>query len=66
MKKASWSRKGKTVINLVTGVVEEFKTINQAKKRSHQIQMEVDNGLGRGTVRRLSRNYSARLKAWRR
>ena len=51
MKAAKYDRKGKTIWNLETGVVEGFKTINQAKRQSWAIQKELDHGLGRGSVR---------------
>ncbi len=63
MKKPDYTRKGKQIINLDTGVVEDFRTMNLAKKRSRQIQMDADKGcLGRGTVRRMPRKVRDRHK----
>ncbi len=63
MKKPDYTRKGQQIINLVTGVVEDFKTVNLAKKRSRQIQMDADRDcLGRGTLRRMPRKTKDRYK----
>lgn len=52
MKPTQYIRKGKQVRNVITGVVEDFKSLNESKRRSHALQMKEDKGLGRGTVRR--------------
>lgn len=62
MKQAEYTRKGKQLINLTSGVVENFKRVNQAKRASRGIQMDADRALGRGTVRCLSRTQSERNK----
>ncbi len=54
VKEAMYTRKGKTIISLSTGVVEDFKSVNKAKKASHGIQKDLDGMLGRGSVRRLA------------
>jgi hypothetical protein len=51
MKQATHLRKGKNITNLGTKKVDTYKTINQAKKASHRIQMDADKALGRGSVR---------------
>ncbi len=51
MKAPEYARKGKTIINLTTGVVEPYKSLNAARKASRHIQLAADNGLGRGTLR---------------
>ncbi len=45
MKQTTHTRKGKQIIDLTTGVVEDFKSVNQAKYRSRAIQMAADNAL---------------------
>ena len=62
MKQAQYTRKGKQLINLTSGVVENFKRVNQAKRASRGIQMDADMALGRGTVRRLPRTQKERNK----
>ena len=64
MKQTTHTRKGKQIIDLTTGVVEDFKSVNQAKYRSRAIQMAADNALGRGTVRKLYRKFKERTVAW--
>lgn len=64
MKDPEFTRKGKQVINLSTGEVKDFKTINQAKSHSHTLQMEADKGLGRGTLRRIARKRKQREKTF--
>lgn len=46
----TYMRRDHIITNLTTGVVEQFKTANQAKRRSHEIQMDNDKHLGRGSV----------------
>ncbi len=50
MKPTQYIRTGKQVKNVITGVVEGFKTINEAKRLSWALQTTEDKGLGRGTV----------------
>ncbi len=38
MREVTHTRKGKQIINLSTGVVEDFPSINQAKYRSRKLQ----------------------------
>lgn len=64
MKKVTHTRKGKQVIDLGTGEVEDHKTINAAKKRSKAIQLSADGALGRGTLRLIPRKLTERVKAF--
>ena len=66
MKEVTHTRRGKQIIDLTTGVVEDFKTINQAKKRSKAVQMAANktNALGRGTLRIIRRKLTERQKAF--
>lgn len=43
-------RKGKTIKNIDTGEVTDFKSVNKAKKESRSIQMRENGGLGLGSV----------------
>lgn len=52
MKPVQYIRENHRVTNVDTGVVETFKHINGAKRRSRALQMTEDRALGRGTVRR--------------
>ncbi len=54
MKLFTYERKGNTIRTVEFDRTETFKSINQAKKASHKIQMETDGGLGRGSLRRLA------------
>lgn len=45
-----YTRKGKIIIDTVTGEAKEHKTVNAAKRASREIQMEEDKGLGRGVL----------------
>lgn len=47
MVKTKYRRKGKTITNLETGKVETFQYVNQAKRRSRELQ---GNNLGRGLL----------------
>jgi len=51
MKDAQWYRKGHILRHATDGRVEDCKTINNAKRRSRALQMELDGALGRGSVR---------------
>lgn len=51
MSECKFTRKGKTIINLKTGEVKAFDSINQAKRESRKTQMEADGAIGRGTLR---------------
>ena len=64
MKEVTHTRRGKQVIDLTTGVVEDFKTINAAKGRSKAIQKSADGALGRGTLRCIARSDADRIKAF--
>lgn len=57
MKEVTHTRRGKQIIDLATGVVQDFKFINEAKRASRVIQ---STG---GTLRRLQRKLADRLKA---
>ena len=57
MKKPTHTRKGKMIIDLATGVVEEFKYVNEAKRRSTLLRKSGS------VVRRLSRKLSERHAA---
>jgi len=63
MKEATHTRRGKVIVDLGSGAVSAFKSINQAKSASHEIQKDSDNALGRGTVRLLARKQSERAKS---
>jgi hypothetical protein len=52
MKPVQYIRKRKMVTNVQTGVVEQFKSVNGAKRHSRALQMKEDGSLGRGSVRR--------------
>ena len=45
-----YTRKGKVIIDTVTGEGKDHKTINAAKRASREIQMNEDHGLGRGIL----------------
>ncbi len=51
MKPLQYIRTEKQVKNVITGVIETFKSLNEAKRRSLALQMKEDKALGRGTVR---------------
>lgn len=60
MKKAIWERNGHTLKNLEEGGKRQVMrggrdgktpSINAAKRESRRLQMELDKGLGRGSVR---------------
>lgn len=57
MKTPTHSRRGKQIIDLETGVVEDFKYVNEAKRRSRALKAEGS------IVRRLTRKFSERSKA---
>ena len=61
MKEATHTRKGKIIIALDTGAVEDHKSVNAAKKASHKLQPA---GLGRGLVRRTPSNEADRRKRY--
>lgn len=61
MKEATHTRRGQTIIELGGGPIP-CKSINEAKRTSRKIQMDSDKALGRGSLRRLSRKYSERVK----
>ncbi len=56
MKEITHTRRGKQIIDLSTGVVEDHKYVNQAKRRSRALQSEGS------TVRRIGRKLSERMK----
>ncbi len=62
MKKAEYTRRGKQLINLTSGVVKDFPRVNQAKRASRGIQMDADEMLGLGIVRCLPRTHKERIK----
>lgn len=45
-----YTRKGKTILSLIDGKVETFKSISQAKRRSLELQNK-NGGRGMGYVR---------------
>lgn len=51
MKDTIYTRKGKSIKNLETGKIEGFKSISQAKRKSRKLQLDLDKGLGRGSVK---------------
>jgi len=64
MKAAEYMRRGRQLTNLSSGVIEDFKSINAAKRASHGLQHDIDGGsLGRGTVRKIARKIKEQLKA---
>lgn len=50
MKKAKYMRKGRVILDVENGGGEKLKSISQAKRRSREIQMKHDGGLGRGVL----------------
>jgi len=48
--KTKYERKRNKSKNLETGGVEVFKHINQAKRKSRELQLSTDGGLGRGSL----------------
>lgn len=52
MKPAQYERNGHTIKDLSPGGKRKsFKAINEAKRESRELQMDIDGALGRGTVR---------------
>ena len=51
MKDAKFERHHHTIKDLETGDRKPYPTVNQAKRVSRKIQLEMDGGLGRGAVR---------------
>lgn len=49
-KEPTYIRKGKTILEVATGKVEDFKTIGEAKRRSLKLQLG-NGGRGMGYVR---------------
>lgn len=45
-----YTRKGKIIIDIVTGKAKDHKSVNEAKRESHRIQMDEDKGLGHGVL----------------
>jgi hypothetical protein len=45
-----YTRKGKVIIDLVTGENTGHKSLNAAKKASRELQQSEDGGLGRGIL----------------
>ena len=66
MKQATHTRRGHQIIDLATGVVEDHKSVNLAKKRSRALQTLGKDALGLGTVRKLPRKFKERVKSWKR
>ena len=54
MKTAKYERNHHTIKNLATGKRDPFRSCNQAKRKSRELQMAADNALGMGTVRLVS------------
>ena len=48
--KTKFERKRNKIKNLETGDVEVFKHINQAKRKSREIQLSKNGALGRGSL----------------
>lgn len=53
MKKAVYSRMGKCIQNSEDNKTEHFKSINQAKRKSRELQMKKDGTLGRGSLQKI-------------
>ena len=52
MPKTLYVRKGKTITHIETGqTLPKLNSINAAKRKSREIQMDEDGALGRGTLR---------------
>ena len=51
MSEHKYTRIGHIILDESTRQKETFKYINEAKRKSRRLQMDADNGLGRGTVR---------------
>lgn len=52
MKPTIFIRNGHIITDTRSNQARAFKGTNQAKRESHKLQMENDEALGRGTVRR--------------
>lgn len=51
MKDPKFGRKGHMIEDVETGKMEQFKSVNTAKRESRARQMAHDGALGRGSVR---------------
>lgn len=51
MREARYARKGHEIITLETGNAQGYPSINEAKRESRRLQMELDHKLGLGSVR---------------
>jgi len=51
MKPMLYERNYHTIKDMETGKRKPFKSVNAAKKESRKLQMELDEGLGLGSVR---------------
>lgn len=50
MKDTKYIRRNNIITEISTGMIQQFKSINQAKKASFDVQMKNDGALGRGSV----------------
>ena len=55
MKQPTHTRRGKQIIDLITGVVEDFKYVNEAKRRSRALKAEGN------ILRRIPRKFKDRV-----
>lgn len=50
MSATKFIRKGRVITNIETGAEERFEFINEAKRKSRELQMSEDGALGRGSL----------------